>query len=211
MTALVSLLARTPVLPVVIIDSADSAVPLAHALLRGGINAIEITLRTDAALAAITQVAKHVPDMLLGVGTVLTRADLQASADAGARFAVSPGATPALLAAARTSSIPLLPGVATASEIMQALEHGIDFCKLFPASIAGGVDALKSFAGPFPQVRFCPTGGVNLQNAPSYLALTNVVCVGGSWLTPTSAIKQRDWTAIETLATQAARLKATST
>jgi 2-dehydro-3-deoxyphosphogluconate aldolase/(4S)-4-hydroxy-2-oxoglutarate aldolase len=203
MNPLVTLLARTPVLPVVTIDDANTAVPLARALLRGGINAIEITLRTAGGLDAITQVAKQVPDMLVGAGTVLSPSDLKACAAAGAVFAVSPGTTPTLLAATRSSSIPLLPGISTTSDIMMGLEHGFDFFKFFPAATSGGVAALKAFAGPFAQLRFCPTGGINLASAPDYLELNNVVCIGGSWITPAATIRQGDWETIERLAREA--------
>lgn len=201
--ALEEKLATVPVLPVVTIDDAANAVPLARALLSGGITAIEITLRTSAALEAISLLATQLPDMFVGAGTVLSPKDLHACADAGAAFAVSPGATPALLSASRGASIPLLPGVATASDIMQGIEHGLRFFKLFPANVAGGIDALRGFAGPFSNVRFCPTGGINIDTAESYLALSNVVCVGGSWLTPAKAIQSQDWPAIESLARQA--------
>ena len=207
MSSLRELLANTTVLPVVTIDDANSAVPLANALLKGGIAAIEITLRTPAALDAMAKVAKQVPNMLVGAGTVLSPKDLAACASAGAAFAVSPGATPTLLAAAKTSSIALLPGISTTSDIMLGLEYGLDFFKFFPAATSGGVDALKAFAGPFSQLRFCPTGGISLQTAPSYLALKNVVCIGGSWITPTSLIQKQDWNAITTLAREASSLR----
>lgn len=196
-------LKHTPVLPVVVIDDAASAVPLAEALLSGGIDAIEITLRTPAALDAIRQVSARLPQMSVAAGTVLSAEDLQRAQDGGAQFAVSPGATPALFNAAAKSRLPLLPGVATASDIMTGLEHGIGFFKFFPAATSGGVEALKAFAGPFASLRFCPTGGINLQNAVAYLAVENVVCVGGSWVAPASLIKQKDWRGIENLARQA--------
>lgn len=201
--SLVSLLGSTPVLPVVVIDDASQAPALARALLNGGINAIEITLRTAAALDSIRAVAREVPGMRVGVGTVLSANDLQQSAAAGATFAVSPGATPTLLAAARTGPIPLLPGVATTSDIMVGIEHGYSFFKFFPASAAGGVEMLKAFAGPFGNVRFCPTGGINLRNAADYLALKNVICIGGSWIVPVNDIKERNWSAIESLSREA--------
>ena len=203
MNKLIDRLSQTCVLPVVTIEAANQAVPLAQALLAGGITAIEITLRTPAALEGIQQIAKHVPKMFLGAGTVLSAADLQSTADAGAQFAVSPGATPNLLSATSSARIPLLPGVANASDIMLGLEHGLSFFKLFPASTSGGVDALKSFAGPFGNIKFCPTGGINLQNAKSYLSLPNVVCIGGSWIVPLSAIRQGRWDEIERLAKEA--------
>jgi 2-dehydro-3-deoxyphosphogluconate aldolase/(4S)-4-hydroxy-2-oxoglutarate aldolase len=197
----------TPVLPVVVIDDADCAVPLAETLLSAGLAAIEITLRTPAALPAIRAISSKVPNMLLSAGTVLTADDLRATRDAGATFAISPGATPALLAAARDQAMPLIPGVATASDVMQAMEYGYGFCKYFPAAIAGGVEGLKALGGPFTQMKFCPTGGVSLTNAPEYLKLKNVVCVGGSWLTPASTLKARDWPQIAKLAQEAARLR----
>lgn len=200
---LASRLKHTPVLPVVVIDDAASAVPLAEALLAGGISAIEITLRTSAALDAIRQVSARLPQMRMAAGTVLSADDLRRAHDAGAQFAVSPGMTPALLTAAKNSSIPLLPGVATASDIMLGLEYGLQFFKFFPAATSGGMEALKAFAGPFASLRFCPTGGINLQNAAAYLALENVVCIGGSWVAPASLIKQKDWRGIEALAKQA--------
>ena len=203
MSSLATLLARTPVLPVVTVDNAEDAVPLAQSLLRGGIKAIEVTLRTAAGLDAIAQIAKQVPDMLIGAGTVLSPKDLMACAAAGAVFAVSPGATPQLLTAAKSSRIPLLPGVSTTSDIMLGLEHDLQFFKFFPAATSGGVDALKAFSGPFSQLRFCPTGGITLNTAPSYLALKNVVCIGGSWLTPAAAIEKKDWDTIERLAREA--------
>jgi 2-dehydro-3-deoxyphosphogluconate aldolase/(4S)-4-hydroxy-2-oxoglutarate aldolase len=197
----------TPVLPVVVIDDVDCAVPLAETLLSAGLVAIEITLRTPAALPAIRAIAAKVPNMLLSAGTVLTADDLRATRDAGATFAISPGATPALLAAARDQAMPLIPGVATASDVMQAMEFGYGFCKYFPAAIAGGIEGLKALGGPFTQMKFCPTGGVSLANAPDYLKLSNVVCVGGSWLTPGAALKARDWPQIAKLAQEAARLR----
>jgi len=203
---LASRLALAPVLPVVTIEDASAAVPLAEALLAGGINAIEITLRTRSALSAIEDVAAKLPRMLVAAGTVLSPDDLQRSQDAGAQFAVSPGATSALLTAGKNSSIPLLPGVATASDIMLGLEHGIEFFKFFPAESSGGVASLKAFAGPFSNLRFCPTGGISLKNASSYLALENVVCVGGSWVAPSTLIKQKAWKDIETLAKQAVEM-----
>lgn len=201
---LASRLKLTPVLPVVVIDDAASAIPLAEALLAGGIDAIEITLRTPAALDAIRAVSNQIPKMTVAAGTVLSAEDLQRAQDAGAQFAVSPGATPALLSAAQDSRIPLLPGVATASDIMLGLEFGLEFFKFFPAATSGGIEMLKAFAGPFASLRFCPTGGINLQNASAYLALENVVCVGGSWVTPASLIEHKDWKGIERLAKQAA-------
>jgi 2-dehydro-3-deoxyphosphogluconate aldolase/(4S)-4-hydroxy-2-oxoglutarate aldolase len=201
------LLERSPVMPVVTIQDAALAPLVARALVRGGIRIIEVTLRTPAALGAIEAIAREVPEMALGAGTVLSSADLRAAADAGASFAVSPGATPALLAAAATGPVPYLPAVATASELMLAMEAGYRCFKLFPASAAGGTALLTALAGPFPQARFCPTGGISPENAGSYLALPNVSCVGGSWLTPPSLLAARSWERLEELAAQAAALR----
>jgi len=197
-----------PVMPVVTLDDPAKAVPLARALVAGGVRAIEITLRTGAALEAVRAIAADVPEAIPGVGTVLTAAHYAAAAKAGARFAISPGATPALLAAVRPGPIPFLPGIATASELMACLEAGVSVCKFFPAAESGGVAALKAFAGPFPAARFCPTGGVDLASAPAYLALANVLCVGGSWLVPRDAIAAGDFGRIEALAREAADLRA---
>jgi 2-dehydro-3-deoxyphosphogluconate aldolase/(4S)-4-hydroxy-2-oxoglutarate aldolase len=199
-----------PVMPVVTLDDAAKAVPLARALVAGGVRAIEITLRTAAALEAVRAIAAEVPEAIPGVGTVLTAAHYAAAAKAGARFAISPGATPALLAAVRPGPIPFLPGIATASELMACLEAGVSVCKFFPAAEAGGVAALKALAGPFPVARFCPTGGIDLASAPAYLALPNVMCVGGSWLVPRDAIAAGDFGRIEALAREAAALRPAS-
>ena len=192
-----------PVIPVIVISNPDHAVPLAQALLAGGIKVLEITLRSDAALESIRRIRLEVPDALVGAGTVLSGRDLHAVAEVGGRFAISPGLTPNLLAAARQESIPLIPGVASASELMLALEAGLTELKFFPAQAAGGVEMLQSFSGPFPQVTFCPTGGITLQNYREYLALNNVACVGGSWLVPAEKIAQEDWSAITGLAQEA--------
>ena len=202
------ILTSGPVMPVVTLDDAANAVPLARALVAGGIRAIEITLRTGAALEAVRAIAAEVPEAIPGVGTVLSAADYAAAARAGARFAISPGATPALLAATRPGPIPFLPGVATASELMVCLEAGVSVCKFFPAAEAGGVAALKALAGPFPAARFCPTGGIDAASAPAWLALANVLCVGGSWLAPRDAIAAGDFARIERLAREAAALRA---
>jgi 2-dehydro-3-deoxyphosphogluconate aldolase / (4S)-4-hydroxy-2-oxoglutarate aldolase len=199
------MLKRSPVLPVVTIEDASHAVDLAQALLRGGLHNIEITLRTAAALPAIEAIARAVPDMCIGAGTVLTAADLAAAASAGATFAISPGATEALYAA--NGSIPWVPAIATASELMRGLESGRRCFKFFPAATAGGIAALSSLYGPFAQARFCPTGGVGLSNAAEFLRLPNVICVGGSWLTPASLQRANDWSAIEALARQSAALR----
>jgi 2-dehydro-3-deoxyphosphogluconate aldolase/(4S)-4-hydroxy-2-oxoglutarate aldolase len=199
-----------PVVPVVIIDDAKAAVPMARALVAGGIPAIEVTLRTPAALDAIRAIAAEVEGAVVGVGTVLTPQDLENARQAGAKFAVSPGVSPKLLAAADDSDLPLLPGVATASEAMSLLERGYRHLKFFPAVPAGGHKLLGAWASPLPQIRFCPTGGISLASAPEFLALPNVVCVGGSWLTPVDKLKSGDWAGIEALAREAAALKARS-
>lgn len=196
-----------PVVAVVTIEDAANAVPLAQALLAGGIGAIEITLRTPAALDAIAAIAKNVPRAAVGAGTVLSANDLDAAAAAGAKFAVSPGATPALLAAAESRALPWLPGAASASETMALAERGYTVQKFFPAQAAGGVELLRSLAGPLPQIQFCPTGGISTNNARDYLGLPNVVCVGGSWLTPPALVHAGDWAAITALARAAAALR----
>ncbi|MGQ4660895.1 bifunctional 4-hydroxy-2-oxoglutarate aldolase/2-dehydro-3-deoxy-phosphogluconate aldolase [Lysobacter sp. F6437] len=195
-----ALLRRAPVLPVLAIDHLDDAVPLARALVEGGLPVLEVTLRTDVALAAIRRIADEVPDAIVGAGTVLTAADLDAVVAAGAAFAISPGTTDALYIAARDASIPWIPAIATASELMRGLEHGHRRFKFFPAEAAGGVATLKSFAGPFPQAKFCPTGGIDADSAPRYRALGNVVTVGGSWMVPKDALASRDWDRIRALA-----------
>jgi 2-dehydro-3-deoxyphosphogluconate aldolase / (4S)-4-hydroxy-2-oxoglutarate aldolase len=201
--SMASILAASPVIPVVTISDVAHAVPLAKALVRGGVRVVEVTLRTPAALEAIEAIASGVPDILLGAGTVVTDAHLRDAEQAGAAFAISPGSTPALLAAAQRAKIPFLPGVATPSEIMRAVEAGYDHLKFFPAAVFGGTDALKAFGGPFPTLRFCPTGGISAENAAQYLALPNVVCVGGSWLTPAAAVAAGNWAEIERLAREA--------
>lgn len=202
-----AVLRLAPVVPVVIIDDARAAVPMARALVAGGIPAIEVTLRTPAALEAIRAIAAEVEGALVGVGTVLGGKDLEAARQAGARFAVSPGASPQLLDAAADSALPLLPGVATAGEAMALLERGYRHLKFFPAVPAGGHRLLGALAGPLPQLRFCPTGGISLANAMDFLALPNVVCVGGSWLTPADKLGAGDWAGIELLAREAAALR----
>ncbi len=201
------ILSLAPVMPVITIDDADQAVPLARALAAGGLRAIEVTLRTPAALAAIAAIAREVPDCIPGVGTVLTAADLSAAAKAGAKFAVSPGATPALLDAAAAGPLPYLPAIATAGELMAAMERGFSTFKFFPASTSGGPAALANFAGPFGGARFCPTGGIDAASAPTWLGLGNVLCVGGSWVTPKDAMTKGDWARIEALARAAAGLR----
>lgn len=205
--ALKSILALAPVVPVVIIDDVTHAVPMARALVAGGIPAIEVTLRTDAALDAIRAIANEVDGACVGAGTVLTAAQLEAARQAGAGFAVSPGGSPKLLDAADQSELPLLPGAASASEAMTLLERGHALQKFFPASAAGGPALLKALSSPLPAIRFCPTGGITMQNAAEYLSLPNVVCVGGSWLTPRELLRAGDWAAIETLAREANGLR----
>lgn len=201
-----SILQLAPVVPVVVIHELAHAVPLARALVAGGTPAIEVTLRTPVALDAIRAIAAEVDGARVGAGTVLTPRDLAAAANAGARFAVSPGATPDLLDAADDCDLPLLPGAATASEVMQMLDRGYTFQKCFPAAAIGGAALLRSWAGPLPAARFCPTGGITPENAREYLALPNVICVGGSWLAPKDAVQAGDWTAIETLARAASTI-----
>lgn len=196
-----------PVIPVVIIDDVAAAVPMARALVAGGTPAIEVTLRTPAALDAIRAIAQEVEGAVVGVGTVLNAEHLAAAKAAGARFAVSPGVSPKLLNAADDSELPLLPGAATASEVMTLIERGYRFLKFFPAVPAGGTKLIGAWASPLPQVKFCPTGGISLSTASDFLALPNVLCVGGSWLTPADKLKAGDWAAIELLAREAASLK----
>lgn len=202
-----AILARAPVVPVLAIASLEDAVPLAGALFDGGLPVLEVTLRTPVALEAIRRIRDALPEALVGAGTVLGAVDLTAVEKAGAAFAISPGATDALYQAAREAGIPLLPGIASASELMRGLEHGHRRFKFFPAEASGGVAALKSFAGPFPQVRFCPTGGIDAARAPAYLALSNVATVGGSWMVPADALAAGDWARIAALARQAAALR----
>ncbi len=190
-------LSLAPVVPVVTIRDVAHAVPLARALTAGGLLAIEITLRTDCALAAIAAIARDAPEIAVGAGTVLNPEDLRAAAEAGARFAISPGSTPALLAAGTKGPIPYLPAVSSPSNVMDGLAAGYDRFKLFPAAAVGGLAMLKSLAGPFPQVKFCPTGGVSLETAPAYLALDNVLCVGGSWMVSDAQVAAGDWAGIE--------------
>lgn len=206
-TPIRALLRLAPVIPVYTPASAEEAVQVAKALVRGGLPVIEVTLRTPAALDAVRAIAAEVPEAVVGAGTVLDSAQVEAVRAAGAKFGVSPGATPRLLAAIKANELPFLPGIATASELMQGLEAGLDTFKFFPAVPAGGVAMLQSFAGPFPQVRFCPTGGIAPATAPDFLAQPNVLCIGGSWLTPKNLLAQKDWTAIEHLARATAALR----
>ena len=199
-------MADAPVIPVIVLHDVAHAVPMARALLAGGIRMLEVTLRTPQALTCMEAIARDVPEAIVGAGTVRSAADAQAAAMAGARFAVSPGYTQAVGRACRDLGLPLLPGVATGSEIMMAQEDGITELKFFPAMQAGGVAMLKAWSGPFGDVSFCPTGGVTLHNAPGLLALPNVLCVGGSWLVPGDAIAQGDWARITQLARDAVQL-----
>lgn len=202
-----SVLDLAPVVPVVVVEDVADAVPLARALVAGGLPAIEVTLRTPAALDAIRAIAAEVPDAVVGAGTVISPQGVAESVDAGARFLVSPGWTDTLLAAMKASGVPFLPGVSTTSEVVALLERGVHEMKFFPAEAAGGTAYLKSLAGPLPQARFCPTGGIGLASAPSYLALKNVGCVGGSWMLPADAVSAKDWGRVEGLAREAASLR----
>lgn len=196
-----------PVIPVIRIDRIEDAVPMARALVSGGLRALEVTLRTPVALEAVARIQREVPDAVVGVGTVRSVTQFEAAQRAGACFAVSPGLTGDLARAARECPIPLLPGVATASEVMAALNAGFSSLKLFPASEIGGPRLAQAFGGPFPDVRFCPTGGITASAAPSWLALRNVMCVGGSWMLPADRVAAGDWDAISRLAAEAAQLK----
>lgn len=197
----------SPVMPVMVINNLEQAVPLARALVEGGLKVLEITLRTPVALDAIRRIKAEVPGAIVGAGTIINVKTLHAAIDAGAEFIVSPGVTDNLLDAALETSVPLLPGVITPSEVMRLLDKGITAMKFFPAEAAGGIPMLKSIGGPLPQVTFCPTGGVNPKNAPEYLALSNVACVGGSWMAPADLVDAGDWTEITRRAAVAAALK----
>jgi 2-dehydro-3-deoxyphosphogluconate aldolase/(4S)-4-hydroxy-2-oxoglutarate aldolase len=194
---LAALLAAGRVIPVITLDRLADAVPLARALVAGGVRVLEVTLRTPAGLSGAQAIMREVPDAIVGIGTVLTPGDLRRAVDAGARFALTPGATPALLDAAATAPIPFLPGIATASELMEAMVRGFTTAKFFPATAAGGLAALRALAGPFPQARFCPTGGITEGNAAEWLAQPNVVAVGGSWLTPAAEVAEGRWDVIQ--------------
>jgi len=198
------LLAITPVMPIVTIAAAELGPELARAIVRGGIPAIEVTMRTPAALAAIEAIARQVPEITVGAGTVLTADDMRRAAAAGATFAISPGTTPELLAAGREGILPYLPGVATAGEIQNGIDFGYHCFKFFPAAGAGGIAALRAFAAPFPRLRFCATGGITPETAQSYLDLPNVLSVGGSWIAPAELIARKDWNAIEARSRDAA-------
>jgi len=196
-----------PVIPVIVVEKIEHAVPLARALVAGGVRVLELTLRTPVALQAIEAIAREVEGAIVGVGTITRAEDFDRSIKAGAVFGVSPGLTPALVAAARASALPLLPGVMTPSDVIAARAAGFNELKLFPAQQAGGIGMLRALAGPFPDVTFCPTGGVSAATAPDFLALPNVACVGGSWLTPRDAIDAGDWARITALAREATALQ----
>jgi 2-dehydro-3-deoxyphosphogluconate aldolase / (4S)-4-hydroxy-2-oxoglutarate aldolase len=197
-----------PVIPVIVLDRVADAVPLAEALVAGGVRVLEVTLRTPVALQCLEAIARAVPLAIVGAGTVRSAADARAARDAGCRFAVSPGYTAEVGAACRDAGLPLLPGVATAGEVMAANADGLHFLKFFPATAAGGIPMLKALGGPFPDVVFCPTGGITPETAPQFLALPNVKVCGGSWLTPADAVAQGDWARITALAKAAQALRA---
>jgi 2-dehydro-3-deoxyphosphogluconate aldolase/(4S)-4-hydroxy-2-oxoglutarate aldolase len=199
--------ARAPVIPVLTIERLADAMPLARALVKGGLPVLEITFRTGAALEALAAIAREVPEAVVGAGTVLDRAQLRQAIDAGARFGVSPGCTSALAQAAKDSGLPFLPGIQTVSEALTLREQGFRLLKFFPADAAGGTTWLKAVAAPLAGLRFCPTGGIGIETAPAYLALANVACVGGSWVAPRDAVTAGDWSRIERLAATAAALK----
>ncbi len=208
MTDTLYLASHGPVIPVIVLQRVQDAVPLAEALLAGGVRVLEVTMRTPVALQCIAAIAKALPEALVGAGTIRSAADAQAALDAGSKFAVSPGYTSAVGEACRRIGLPLLPGVATASEVMAAQADGLSFLKFFPAMQAGGIPMLKALGGPFPDVVFCPTGGISLDTAPQFLALANVKVCGGSWLTPADAVAAGDWARITRLAREAQALRA---
>ena len=201
-----NILAGHSVIPVITLDRVEDAVPLAQALVAGGLQVLEVTLRTEAAVEGIREIVKHVPDAIVGTGTVCNEQQIKLSEDLGCQFMISPGATDKLLEAGAQSSVPFLPGIASVSELMRGMEYGHRDFKFFPAEAAGGTSVLKAFAGPFGDVRFCPTGGIGLHNVLEYLALPNVLCVGGSWIAQTNLIRQQAWSEIETLAREAVEL-----
>ena len=192
-----------PIVPVLVIKKVEDALPIAEALLAADIRVLEVTLRTSAALEAISIIAKELPEAIIGSGTVTNREQLQRSYDAGAKFAISPGLTLDLLQAGNEGNIALIPGISSISELMDGADYGYDHLKFFPAEASGGVKALQSIGGPFPDIRFCPTGGINLKNVRDYLALSNVACCGGSWLVNDKIVEEKDWAAITLLANQA--------
>lgn len=193
----------SPIIPVVAIENKEDAIPLAKALIAGGINIMEVTLRTPEALQAIDLIAQNVPDMCVGAGTVCDEIQLEQTLDVKSQFAFSPGISPELIRSAYDNSVPFIPGVATPSEVMRASNHGIKYCKLFPASVVGGVDLLKAYQGPFSHMKFCPTGGVTLENMNEYLELDNVFCVGGTWIASKKLISSKEFEKITQLAKEA--------
>ncbi len=203
---ILDVMTTSPVIPVIVIKQPEQALPLARALVAGGLKVLEVTLRTAHGLAAIQSIAKEVPDAIVGAGTVTTVEQIDAVIEAGGQFMVSPGCTPTLIEAALQKPITLLPGIATPSEAMLLLEYGVQHMKFFPAEAAGGIPMLKSIHGPLPQITFCPTGGITPDSAKDYLALPNVACIGGSWMLPQDLIDAEDWSAIEALAAEAAAL-----
>jgi 2-dehydro-3-deoxyphosphogluconate aldolase/(4S)-4-hydroxy-2-oxoglutarate aldolase len=200
---LAALFKSAVVIPVIAIERLEDAVPLAKALVAGGVRVLEVTLRTPVAIPAAKAIMANVPEAIVGIGTILNAADLERAAALGVEFGISPGATPELLAAAAASGLPFAPGIATASELMQALAHGFNLVKFFPAESSGGIKALRALAGPFPDVRFCPTGGIGAANAAAWLSEPNVVAVGGSWLCPAADIKSGNWAGISAICDQA--------
>ena len=192
-----------PIVPVLVISNVEEALPIAEALLTAGIKVLEVTLRTSAALDVISAIAKELPEAIVGSGTVTNRQQLQQSYDAGAKFAISPGLTKDLLQAGNEGNIALIPGISSISELMDGADYGYDHLKFFPAEASGGVNAIKSIGGPFPDIRFCPTGGINMNNVRDYLALPNVVCCGGSWLVSNTIVENKNWSEITNLANQA--------
>ena len=204
---LIDIMRTSPVIPVIALDRIEHAVPLARALVEGGIKVLEVTLRTPHGLPAIRAIAEQVPQAIVGVGTLTQPEEFAAARDAGAQFGVSPGLTPSLIAAAKSSGLPLLPGVMTPSEALAARESGFHQLKLFPAVPAGGVGMLNAIAGPLPDMAFCPTGGITQESAAQFLACANVACVGGSWLTPKAALQAGDWKKITELAAKASALR----
>lgn len=200
------LLAGNTVIPVIVIDRVEDAVPLAKALIAGGLNVLEVTLRTEAAVEGIRQIVQHVPGAIVGTGTVCTADQVKLSEDLGCQFMVSPGSTDKLLAAAADSSIGLLPGISSATEMMRCMEQGYQDFKFFPAEAAGGAAMIKSLYGPFSEARICPTGGIGLHNVMEYLSLPNVICVGGSWICPAQLVREQRWDEVEQLARDASLL-----
>src|SRR5436190_2468266 len=200
---LATLFKQAVVIPVLTIEKVEHAVPLARALVAGGVRTLEVTLRTEAAVTAAKAIIAEVPDAIIGIGTILNADDLARAKALGAKFGISPGGTPDLLKAAAAGDLPFAPGIATASELMQALAHGLDIVKFFPAEQSGGIKALRALAGPFPNIRVCPTGGIGEANAASWLAEPNVLAVGGSWLCPAADIRSGNWAGITAMCAQA--------